>query len=84
MNKKLFRYIAYACGKDAELKCPNFKNAVIVEHDDGSYFHFNHAFFEEKDNMLIVYSEHHQPIVFFKEDLLKVEYTNHRISSSHS
>jgi len=38
---------------------------------------------EEKDEMVIVYSEHHQHMVFFKDDLLKAEYVDFRVSSWH-
>ena len=66
----LERAIEHANKRNGQIEYSAFKEAVYVKHLDGSQFQFNSAgmeIFEER--MLIVYSEHNIPMVFFKEDL---------------
>ena len=59
----------YAKEKDKDLLCNDYKGAVNIIHQDGSTFHFNYAFYEDYDRYLIVFTEHHQFQIFYKDDL---------------
>jgi hypothetical protein len=62
-------FVNYAFKRNGELPADIFEEPVSIEHLDGSIFNYKSACIEFIDKYLIVYSEHHHPNVFFKEDL---------------
>ena len=79
-SQKFLKLREYAFIQDGRLKAtdPRFNNKVHIVKDDGSVFILMHAFIEEKDGWVIVYSEHHSVEFFNKEDLIVCQESVHK------
>lgn len=64
---------AYLQEKGKKLLCSDFKDTIIVQHQDGSFFHLHNAIIEEREfdkfDMIFVWTEHCGYFYFFKGDL---------------
>lgn len=69
---------AKADKKDGAITADKFKGSVRVCHGDGSFFFLQDAFTEiekqDGDEYLVVYAEHHRPLVFAVEELQQYHY----------
>lgn len=77
-RKDLDTVRAKADKKDSTIPAGKFDGSVRVVHGDGSFFFIHDAFIEiEKlhdDEYLVVYAEHHRPMVFAVEELQQYHY----------
>lgn len=53
---------------------PRFSNDVWVNHEDGSFFLWKKAFIMQKDNWILVFTEHFGYHIFDKSDLSSFKY----------
>jgi len=49
---------------------PRFRRSVLIAHEDGSIFYIDSAFLMQKEEWILMFSEHHSYRVFHKSDLL--------------
>lgn len=63
--------VQWAETEDGKMICTDkrYRDLVMIQHQDGSRFEVRHAFFEKKDEWLVVFSEHHRVMVFYIDDL---------------
>lgn len=62
--------LSYVSEKSKVLRAddPRFEREVILVHEDGSQFHWKHAFCETRDGFVLVFTEHHGcPVYRFDE-----------------
>jgi hypothetical protein len=65
--------VKYAKEHDAELRVHNFTGTdVVTLHSDGTLMHIRHAIIEvvgDPAEWVVVYAEHHDPIIHHRDDL---------------
>ena len=76
MNESLEKVMKMVNEKSKSHSIFDFTDKIEVIHGDGSLFNIRHAFMEEYEDFLIVYSEHHLPLVFYKDDLSSYKVIN--------
>ena len=76
MNERLDKVNKLANEKSKTHSIFDFTDKIEIIHGDGSLFSIRHAFMEEYDEFLIVFSEHHFPLVFYKDDLTSYKIIN--------
>ena len=67
----------FAEQRDKKLTGYDFKHSVLIKHGDGSVLFFNYAFLEEKEGWIFVFTEHHGPHIYHKEDLDGIKQYKH-------
>lgn len=68
--KSRTQLIDKALKRDAEITCSDFKGDPKIVHLDWSVVHLNNGLIEDLDEgIIVVFSEHHLPITFYKDDL---------------
>ena len=78
MTTRIEDILKYAEKKFKKLRADDqrLNRSVTIALDDGSYFHWENAFIEDKDDWNIVYTEHYGHHAFHKSDCLyEIEHT---------
>jgi hypothetical protein len=51
-----------------------FSRSVSIYHDEGTFMHYERAFVIKRENVYMIFTEHHGTLVYFEDDIEVIQH----------